>query len=92
MSTRRRFLLAFGTTALATPFGAFAQQQAKKLPRFVILLFNSPQAEPIGPLLQGLQALGYEDGKTITIDYRSRRVNRSACPISPRSWCGSNRM
>ena len=32
MSTRRRFLLAFGTTALATPFGAFAQQQAKKLP------------------------------------------------------------
>jgi putative ABC transport system substrate-binding protein len=70
MSTRRRFLLAFGTTALATPFGAFAQQQAKKLPRLGILLFNSPQAEPIGPLLQGLQALGYEDGKTITIDYR----------------------
>src|SRR6476619_1276341 len=39
-------------------------------PRLGILLFNTPQIEPIGPLQEGLKAYGYEDGKTITIDYR----------------------
>ena len=41
-----------------------------KVRRVGILLFNSPQTDPIGPLLEGLQGLGYVDGKTIAIDYR----------------------
>ena len=47
-----------------------ATAQAGKVPRIGFLLFNSPQAEPIGPLLQGLEAMGYMDGKTIAIEYR----------------------
>src|SRR5207253_625838 len=70
MNARRRFLVALGASTLALPFGAFAQQSPKKIPRIGILLFNSPQKDPIGPLLQGLQGLGYVDGKTIAIDYR----------------------
>jgi putative ABC transport system substrate-binding protein len=33
------------------------------------LLFNSPQTDPIGPFLDNLKALGYVEGKNITIDY-----------------------
>ena len=33
------------------------------------MLFNSPQTDPIGPFLEGLKALGYSEGKNISIDY-----------------------
>lgn len=69
MNDRRRFLAALGASTLAMPLGAFAQQ-ATPVPRLGILLFNSPQIDPIAPLLQGLQARGYVDGKTIAIEYR----------------------
>jgi putative ABC transport system substrate-binding protein len=47
-----------------------AKAQGGNVPRLGILLFNSPRVEPIGPLLQGLDAMGYVDGKTIAIEYR----------------------
>ncbi len=47
-----------------------ATAQGGNVPRIGFLLFNTPQAEPIGPLLQGLQAMGYVDGKTVAIEYR----------------------
>ena len=65
---RRSFVAGLGVTA-AWPHFAFAQQ-AGKIPRLGILLFNSPQTDPIGPLIQGLRALGYVDGKTVSIEYR----------------------
>jgi putative ABC transport system substrate-binding protein len=34
-----------------------------------VLLFNSPQADPIGPFLENLRSLGYVDGKNIALDY-----------------------
>ena len=45
-------------------------QHAGKIPRVGILLFNSPQTDPIGPLIQGLGELGYIDGKNIFLEYR----------------------
>ena len=66
---RREFTTLLGG-AIVWPLAAQAQQPPKKVPRIGILLFNSPQTDPIGPLLQGLQDLGYVDGKTITIEYR----------------------
>jgi len=62
---RSEFLAGLG--AAAWPLAARAQRPKKRLG---ILLFNSPQTDPIGPLLQGLQGIGYVDGTTITIDYR----------------------
>jgi putative ABC transport system substrate-binding protein len=71
MTTRRSFIVAaLGAGTFAAPFGAFAQRQSGKVRCIGILLFNSPQTDPIGPFLEGMQALGYIDGKTIAIDYR----------------------
>ena len=70
MNDRRRFIVALAACTLVGPQEAFAQQVPGKLPRIGILLFNSPQSDPIAPLLQGLQALGYVDGKTVAIVYR----------------------
>src|SRR6476619_8469196 len=67
---RRHFIYVLGTSVLAMPLQVLAQQIPAKARRIGILLFNSPQIDPIGPLLQGLQALGYTDGKTVAIDYR----------------------
>src|SRR5258705_139590 len=69
MKNRRRFIGAMAGGLLSMRFPA-ATAQAGKVPRIGFLLFNSPQAEPIGPLLQGLEAMGYMDGKTIAIEYR----------------------
>jgi putative ABC transport system substrate-binding protein len=66
---RREFIGLIVGAATALPLAARAQQPRKN-PRLAILLFNSPQIDPIGPLLQGLQSLGYVDGKSIAIEYR----------------------
>jgi len=69
MKTRRGFL-AYLTAACTVPLDVFGQQPIAKIPRVGVLLYNSPDVEPIGSLLQGLQALNRIDGKTITVDYR----------------------
>ena len=51
---RREFIAGLG--AAAWPLAARAQRPKKRLG---ILLFNSPQTDPVGPLLQGLRSLGY---------------------------------
>jgi putative ABC transport system substrate-binding protein len=66
---RREFIGLIVGAATALPLAARAQQPRKN-PRLAILLFNSPQIDPIGPLLQGLQSFGYVDGKSIAIEYR----------------------
>src|SRR3954453_563766 len=53
MNSRRRFLSALGASTLAIPLGALAQQVQGQLPRLGILLFNSPQIDPIEPLILG---------------------------------------
>jgi putative ABC transport system substrate-binding protein len=54
--------------AFAADVRSFAQQSTH-LQRIGVLLFNSPQTEPIGPFLDTLKTLGYIEGKNITIDY-----------------------
>jgi len=67
-------------------------QQPGKHPRLAILLFNSPSIDPIGPLLKGLQSLGYVDGKSIAIDYRyaegnaERLEHECHSPVGPDCW------
>jgi putative ABC transport system substrate-binding protein len=75
MNARRQFLVAFGATTLAMSRYAYSQQAPARIPRIGILLFNSPQHESLAPLLEGLQALGYVDGKTISIEYRQAEGN-----------------
>lgn len=65
---RRQFIAGLGGVT-AWPLSAHAQK-SNKMPRLGILLFNSPQTDYIQPLLDGLHELGYDEGKTIAIDYR----------------------
>jgi putative ABC transport system substrate-binding protein len=67
---RREVIKLLGGGAAALPYAAWAQQPPRKIPRIGFLLFNSPQTDPIAPLLQAMEALGYVDGKTIAIEYR----------------------
>jgi putative ABC transport system substrate-binding protein len=69
MNARRQFLAALGATTVAMSHRAYSQQPAR-IPRIGILLFNSPQGDRLTPLLEGLEARGYVDGKTILIEYR----------------------
>jgi len=66
--------------ALVSVRFAAATAQGRNVPRIGLLLFNSPRSEPIGPLLQGLDAMGYVDGKTITIEYRFAEGNSERLP------------
>jgi putative tryptophan/tyrosine transport system substrate-binding protein len=76
---RRTFLWAFGGSLVAVAARADAQAPAK-VPRLGVLLYNRPQSEPLGPLLEDLQKLGYIDGKTIAIEYRYADGNPERLP------------
>src|SRR5689334_13362446 len=69
MNTRRNFVVALASASLAATLGASAQQAPGQRRRIGVLLYNSPQVDPIGPFLDGLKGLGYIDGKTVEIDY-----------------------
>ena len=64
---RRRFLLASPAGTLAVPFAAGAQQTARiwKIGHFVPGA-QPPDRLPSAALREGLQALGYIEGKNIT--------------------------
>jgi putative ABC transport system substrate-binding protein len=64
-------LLALGT--FATPFWADAQQPGKIPTIGYLVQFSGaagPPSENLTAFLEGLKQLGYEDGKTIAIEYR----------------------
>jgi len=71
MMLRKAPLIAgLALAVLYAPSPATAQQAAK-VPRLGVLLYSTPQADPgYAAFLQGLQALGYVDGKNIAIEPR----------------------
>ena len=80
MATRRRFVCALAVATLAAPFGALGQQPSGGKRRIGILLYNSPQIDPIAPLIEELRKLGYVDGKTVEIDYRFAEGDATRLP------------
>jgi putative ABC transport system substrate-binding protein len=70
MNERRKFMAGLSAIALSHPLRALAQQAPRPVQRIGVLLFNSPQIDPISPLLEGLHDLGYASGKSVTVDYR----------------------
>ena len=71
MITRRRLVLALGAGAFA-PFASFAQQRPAKIPRIGFLAGGMAAAltDRLDALRAGLRELGFEEGKTIAIEYR----------------------
>jgi putative tryptophan/tyrosine transport system substrate-binding protein len=66
---RRDFIRVVGGAAAAWPLTGHAQQP-KRMPKVGILLFAQADLAGIDPFLRGLEALGYVDGKTVSLEYR----------------------
>ena len=73
MNTRRKLIIALGTSALAAPFGPFAQQQGKVW-RVGFLSGRSRPAsldsDIFGAFSNGMRELGYVEGKNLVIEWR----------------------
>src|SRR5262249_37946469 len=71
--TRRRELITLLGGATAWPLGARAQQPARmrRIGMFMNLAADDPQGKLfVEALLQGLQQLGWTDGRNLQVDYR----------------------
>src|SRR6185503_15481441 len=70
---RRKFLATLGGAAVAWPLAARAQQP-ERLRRIGVLMnlaVGDPEGEArIAAFVQGLQQLGWSDGRNVRIDYR----------------------
>jgi putative ABC transport system substrate-binding protein len=77
--TRRELIALLGSAAAMWPLAARAQQ-GPRLRRIGILLFAKQDRTVIAPLLQGLEAFGYVDGKTVAIEYREADGNYERLP------------
>src|SRR5262252_7564628 len=77
---RRTFLAGTGAVVLAAPLAAKAQQ-AGTVPRVGILLLSDASKQSIGdPFREALRELGYVDGRTIAIEYRSAEGKEERFP------------
>jgi putative ABC transport system substrate-binding protein len=73
MRTRREFITLLGGTVIAWPLAAWAQQGERV--RRIGVLMNVAADDPEGQarltaFVQGLQQLGWTDGRNVRIDYR----------------------
>ncbi len=78
---RREFITLLGGAAAAWPLAAHAQA-SKNIPRLCFLTFDpvTSRSTRFEAFFQGLADLGYEDGKTITIDYLSAEADGDRFP------------
>ena len=68
---RREFITLLGGAAVVGPFSAGAQPSGKTYRIGLLGVFSFPEyRRQVDALRMGLQQLGYEDGKTISIHYR----------------------
>jgi putative ABC transport system substrate-binding protein len=79
---RRDFIAMSGGMIASWPIAARAQQAAR-MRRIGIFLYSRQEWERISPMLRGLEALGYVEGKNIAIQYRdadgkSERLSEAA--------------
>ncbi len=79
---RRDFIRVVGGAAAAWPLTARAQQP-KRMPKVGILLFAQADLAGINPFLRGLEALGYVDGKTVSLEYRDAAVTEELVRLNP---------
>jgi ABC-type uncharacterized transport system substrate-binding protein len=86
---RREFIWLLGGAAAAWPLAARAQQgeRVRRIGVFMPLAADDPESlARVGAFLQGLQALGWTDGRNVRIDYRwaagdAERIRRYASEL-----------
>src|SRR5450755_232924 len=71
MNNRRKLIVALGASALAAPFRICAQPVKKSVVVGILGVQDQPSAEPLlSAFKQGLQELGYVEGKNLTLQLR----------------------
>ena len=71
MNNRRKLIVALGASALAAPFRICAQPVKKSVVVGILGVEDQPSAEPaLSAFKQGLQELGYVEGKNLTLQLR----------------------
>ena len=71
MNNRRKLIVALGAGALAAPFRIRGQQVKKSVVVGILGVQDQPSAEPVlSAFRQGLQELGYVEGKNLTLQLR----------------------
>ena len=73
MMKRREFITLLGGAAVAWPLAARAQQpeRMRRIGVLTNLVADDPEAQArVGAFLQGLQQLGWTDGRNMRIEYR----------------------
>jgi putative ABC transport system substrate-binding protein len=77
--TKKFLIWPLATMLLATVSVAEAQQAAK-VPTIGVLRFDAPPNPNVEAFRQGLRDLGYEEGKSIAIEYRYAEGKRDRLP------------
>ena len=92
---RREFITLLGGAAAAWPLAARAQQRERmrRIGVLMSLAADDPEAQArIAAFLQGLQQLGWTDGRNVRIDYRwGGRRCRPTFANTRRNWSRSRR-
>jgi putative ABC transport system substrate-binding protein len=83
MNNRRKLFIALGANVIAAPFASFAQQQGKIwrvgfLAQRHVNFIDSDNY--YGPFRQGMQNLGYVEGKNLIIEWRSAEGKNERLP------------
>ena len=77
---RRDFIKGVGSSAVSWPLAARAQP--KGISRLGALLYSDPQSDPqMAAIRRGLNALGYVEGRNISIEYRYAEGRLDRLPI-----------
>ena len=91
---RREFITLLGGAAAAWPLAARAQQgeRMRRIGVLMNLTADDPEGQArIAAFLQGLQQLGWTDGRNVRIDYRWAAGDPDAFADTRRNWSRSRR-
>ena len=78
MNNGRKLIVALGASARAAPFRICAQPVKKSVVVGILGVQDQPSAEPVlSAFKQGLQELGYVEGKNLTLQRADRVVESS---------------
>ena len=83
MTNRRKFFIALGAGALASPFASFAQREGKVWRVGFLATRRRPVSSDfdfMGPFTQGMRERGYVEGKNLSVAWRFADDQRDRLP------------